>query len=421
MPDKTSLVGRISRLVSGSLLANLIVLVSTPLLARLYPPEAFGQLAVFISVTGLIATGLCLRLEQAVYLPRSRRRSAVLVLTGMLVASALAGLLQLLYLISGNWSGHSLAGRLNAWVPAAALALALYNLLANWAVREHLISLVNRTRVFRAVVQVATQLGLGLGGYSAGLVAGEVAGRGTGIAAPARRLLSGFVGAWPAPALLWRVLRRYRRFVLIGTPAALLNVAVMQSPAVLLAWFYSPAAAGLYFMTQRLVAAPMAIIGQAVAQAYTAELARRLQQSAPQAGRLYFRTVGWLGLLGGVPLCALAVVAPWGLPWLLGAEWQQAGLFVSVLLGFFIGQFVMSPLANSLNILDRQHWLFAWDALRLLLVLLAFWLPSRLGWPVWQALLCFSLVMAVSYVLLFFVIAHAIRQSAAAVRRAASG
>ena len=60
----------VATLVTGTGLAQLIPLAVTPVLSRLYPPEQFGVLALFISVVSslsVLATG---RYEFAIMLPR---------------------------------------------------------------------------------------------------------------------------------------------------------------------------------------------------------------------------------------------------------------------------------------------------------------------------------------------------------------
>ena len=56
-------------LVSGNTLAQLIPLLAEPVLTRLFPPEDFGLLALFISISSLFAIVATGRYELAVMLP----------------------------------------------------------------------------------------------------------------------------------------------------------------------------------------------------------------------------------------------------------------------------------------------------------------------------------------------------------------
>jgi len=62
------------KLASGTVLAQIISILSAPLLTRLFGPEAFGLAALFGSVSGIIGVVACLRYELSIMLPRPRRR-----------------------------------------------------------------------------------------------------------------------------------------------------------------------------------------------------------------------------------------------------------------------------------------------------------------------------------------------------------
>ena len=72
-------------LVSGNTVAQFIPLLAEPILTRLFPPEDFGLLALFISISSLfsiIATG---RYELAIMLPSKERDAMNLVGVSFLV------------------------------------------------------------------------------------------------------------------------------------------------------------------------------------------------------------------------------------------------------------------------------------------------------------------------------------------------
>jgi O-antigen/teichoic acid export membrane protein len=187
----------------------------------------------------------------------------------------------------------------------------------------------------------------------------------------------------------------------------------MQGAPVILGLYYSMAAAGLYFLVQRLMAAPLALVGQSVAQVLTAELGRRLSQNEGGCLRLFIKSSGGLLLIGGIPITLVGVFGEDVLPWLLGPEWKQAGAYLLALTPFFVGQFVMSPLANFLNILGRQGALLLWDGLRLVVALPGLILPGLFwDWEAEQSLWLFSALMALFYAGLWLLLFSCLRSRA---------
>ncbi len=73
---KTSFASDVLKLVSGTAFAQGLTICASPFLTRLYGPEAFGTLALFVSITSIIGAIACLRYELAIMLPESDEEAA---------------------------------------------------------------------------------------------------------------------------------------------------------------------------------------------------------------------------------------------------------------------------------------------------------------------------------------------------------
>ncbi len=87
----------ISILVGGTALSQLITLAVLPLLTRLYSPENFSSLAIFVSFSGIISVIGCLRFEMAVPIPESNEEGFTILVTALLI-SLLTSILTLILL-----------------------------------------------------------------------------------------------------------------------------------------------------------------------------------------------------------------------------------------------------------------------------------------------------------------------------------
>ena len=61
------------KLVTGTTFAQILVIVASPVLTRLFSPEAFGLLAIFTSITKVLGVVSCLRYQFAIMLPDEER------------------------------------------------------------------------------------------------------------------------------------------------------------------------------------------------------------------------------------------------------------------------------------------------------------------------------------------------------------
>ena len=56
--------------MSGTVIAQVIGLLITPILTRLYAADAFGEMALFMSISSIIGVVACLKYELAIVIPK---------------------------------------------------------------------------------------------------------------------------------------------------------------------------------------------------------------------------------------------------------------------------------------------------------------------------------------------------------------
>ncbi|HLN62509.1 MAG TPA: lipopolysaccharide biosynthesis protein [Symbiobacteriaceae bacterium] len=410
-------------LAGGTAVGQALVILTSPLLTRLYPPEQFGAFAVYTALLAIAIGAVALRYEVAIPLPETEAGAGNLLALCGLLSLATAGLTALAVWGLGDhlarWTGTpALQGFL--WLLPASLAMGgVAQSLDYWGTRRQAYPRITRAKLTETFTQVAAQLGLGALGLGApGLVLGRVGAQAAGNAVMA--------GAGVAAALrqvTWRgILQaayRYRRFPYLACGACLLNSVGLQLAPLLLASLYGPRVAGHFALSQRMVGVPMAMIGAAVAQVYAGEVAR-LGRGEPRAvWQLFVATGRKLLLLGAGPILLLGLIGPWLFSLVFGPEWQEAGHYTRLLIIMMLMQFVAVPLSYTLDAMERQDLQLAWDVGRILLVFGSLYASARLHLAAGTAMTLYGLAMTVSYGALLWVSALAIK-SARPDRRAAA-
>lgn len=380
-------------LAGGAAIAQGITVGITPALTRLFSPEEFGMLAVFTSALTILLAVSSLRYEFALPQVRNKKQAQTLVFL-CLGLVLLTGLLVLILLAVASLSGFAFLEELGfIWLlPVGIIFAGAFQVANYWAVREKAFSTLATANVNRSLFQAVAQVGMGLAGVGVlALVFGYVLSQAVG----AFKILSGVVRNTRLPS--WRRLRtlavRHKRFPLFSVPAGVLNVSALHLTPFLLIYLYGASSAGFFSLAQRAMGAPMAFLGMAIANVYLSELPR-IKESEP--GRLmsfYLRSCRNLFAIG-LPIVALAtLVLWWGVDLIFGAEWSKAAEFVVYLSPFFLGQFVVAPLSQTLNVLDRQDLQLTWDFCRLILPNAALVFGAGSGWGVEYSLGVYSLIM----------------------------
>jgi O-antigen/teichoic acid export membrane protein len=398
--------GGVVTLVAGTGFAQLIVILSSPILTRLYSPADYGAFAVAISVLSVLLTITCLRYEFAIPLPEADVEAANVLALCLVVAVCLSSIAAIVLWLAGGWLlrilGAPELGPYVMLIPLGQLGGGAVGALTFWAIRTRRFADIAAMRVTQSGVLVATQVGFGLLGAGApGLLVGDVSGR---IAGSNRLALAG----WRSHSSSFRQVsragimtaaRRYRRFPILSSPSAILNTLANQAPLLLLVALYSAQVGGQYALADRLCSLPLTLIAGAVAQVFVAESARLAHEQPEELRRLYRLTTVSLARTAFFPAVGLAVVAPLLAGPIFGSNWQQAGVYVAILAPMYYLTFVTTATGDVLSVLERQDLQLGRELLRFAFLASPIVVAAALGLPPVWAIVLLSVMGCTNYAL----------------------
>ena len=377
-----------AKIFAGTAVGQVLALASAPVLSRLFTPSDMGVLTIVTALAALMATIAALRLELAVPLPELERDARSLVAAGLISALLTAILGTALVAAYGDWATRAFRNpELETWLwfaPSIAAIMASYLVLNQLAVRQLRYGAVGRRNLLSSLTTVTTQLvagaaGIRPGGLVLGLATGQIVGA-FSLLLGSRSQHGGGRSAYSFRSILV-VVRRFRSFPLLLAPAGLLNALGLQLPLLLFAYYYGSAAAGWFGLTQRVLALPVMLIGQAVAQVYLGELTRDVRARGHRASQLFMRTSIRLAALALIGTTALLAFGPWLFGTAFGPDWRPSGDYARALALALGAQLVASPLSQTLIVLGHQYKQLAWDGLRLVMTVAAVACPAGIGLP----------------------------------------
>ncbi|MBZ0276196.1 MAG: oligosaccharide flippase family protein [Anaerolineae bacterium] len=414
---RRTFIANVMIVAGGAAFAQGLALIVSPLLTRLYTPDDLGVLGAFVSLFSIILTANSLSYEVAVPLPEDDETAAnLLALTLALLCLSTAIVIFIV------WGWHKqIANLINApalqfylWLlPLSLFAGGVYQVSQYWLVRKKHFTDITSTRVWQSVSMTGTQLGTGwIGSGVLGLLLGHTVGY----------ISSGIVSAryaWKSYRAVirqvnWRGMRvaarRYRRFPLFTSWSSAINVSGVMLPPLFITTLYGTQIGGWFTLSQRIVILPLTLIGTAIAQVYFGT-ASQLKHQNPRALQALFNKIALrLAIVGAVPAVVLLVAAPALFTTVFGANWQTAGEYVQLLAPVLWTQFIISPLSQTINIMERQDIQLAWDVGRLGVVLAVFGLAWRLNLDVTVTIALYTGGMFLLYLLLFFINVMIIRR-----------
>lgn len=404
------------RLTLATIIGQSCLLLASPILTRLYSPEDFGVLAVFASVIGIVSVFATLRYHLALPVALDQL-SALSLAVGSIVLTLLAGAVVGLLAIAGLGVLFSNGPTAINTIPpgyyaVGVISIGLFQVVSHWSIRDRNYSGLARARIVQAVSAVSAQVILGLlVAGPMGLLTGQVLGQGMGMFRLAREAVKDQISIIRkvTPLTVVQALNAYRRYPLYSAPAALLTNTNLQLLPLILAAAYSPELVGLYALGARLIKAPLQILGNSVSQIYLAELGARIAKSPKRLAQLFRRTTFSLAAIGAPPLLLLALFAPTIFELIFGLEWRQAGQYTRLLVPMYLVQFIVSPISQTLNALQRQRVLTYISAAQTGILIVLFVTSFVRPVSVEVVLIFYSLTMAFTYVVVGLISHRAIR------------
>ncbi|MGN8026960.1 oligosaccharide flippase family protein [Microbacterium sp. 22242] len=397
--------GRVGRgllaLVTGAALGQIILVASTPFIARLYGAAAFGAFSALVAATSVIGPAAALKFDVGIVLPADESQARRLLRMAMVSSAAVAVATGVgIWLLSFTSLGRSWA--LVPWAPlwggALVLATSLFTVLTQAALRERSYGVVAKRPLFQSLGTAAAQLGLGvIGALQVGLTAGFLFGRLFGFL-PLIKATKPLLKA-PDSGSYRETLREYVRLPTSLTAAALINSFGSNLPLLLIAAAFGDAATGEYGMAQRLVTLPATLLGASVAQVLGAELAQLLRERRAGAREIYRSTTIRLGAVAIVVGIAIVGLAPL-LPVFLGSDWSRTVPLAQALSLVAAAGLVGSPLSQVYTVYQSRATAIV-DIIRVAVVLGAWAIAHAYGLSLVESAWVLSIAQTLGYVLLW--------------------
>jgi len=358
------------KLVAGTAVAQLILILVAPILTRLYDPDEFGLFALYYALVSYGNSIASLRYEFAIPLPQDdedgrRLLYLTIVLTG-LFSTTLMCLLVLGHDAFVGWLGEPKFIGLLWVVPVGVFFESMRVACRQGAIRFKNYQSLAQNDAGQAMLRAASQIGLGAARLNGGLIFGDILGRIGGASALLLRAVPGFGHTILSTSLadLRRLAARYRRFAILSTPATFLNSATLYLPMVVITRVYGLTAAGFYALTQRLIGIPLLLLGKSILQVYFGRAAELRRTGTRSIERLFLRTFRGTFFVGFVVIAPIGLVGSWATPLVFGEAWTEAGVYLRILLPMYIVRFAANGVGPTLEVLERQDLALGREAFR---------------------------------------------------------
>lgn len=362
--------GHVAALMTGSVIAQAVPVLLSPVLTRIYVPDDFAAFALFMAVNAVISVVGAGRYDQAILLPRDEDDALNVVALSWLILGTLCLVLTTMigvsyHVLPADWM-VILHGDWLYLLPLAVFATASLQILASWNNRCGRFPQLAISRASQGVSATGAQCGLGYAGlHSTGLIWGWLAGQLIGMGMLLRANFQSLRAGLP------RVTRRrlvanasvYRRFPLLSTWGSLFDSGGAMMVLLIISHTFSSTITGLFSFTQRVLAMPLFLISNAIAQVLHQRIARMNNEDAAAILPCVLRTAA---ILAAIAVPFVAVLSLFGVElftFVFGPSWSEAGKYAA-LLSLAVGiRFIVSPLTVVLSLSHNIRSCVQWQVL----------------------------------------------------------
>lgn len=354
--EKSQFVKNAGFLMGGTAIAQVIILLASPIIARIYEPSVFGEFSVYIGGISVFVVISTLRYHLAIPIAKSESEALHLVIISVLsitLVTLFSVFLILLTPLREYFQGIVENDFVMWFFPLGVFFVALYQVANYWAIRRKIFKDIASTRVIQSVLLVIIQVSASTYGLLA-LIVGQIVGQTAG---GYRLFKKGDVLSKSRNinrAEMISVAKKYKKFPLLETWSSLLNTAGYHLPVMLLAFFFSSTSAGLYALANQILSIPVSLLGEAVGKVFISDLSDKFKNG--EAKDYIYEIISNLAKFCAPLFVIFAVFATDIFRGVFGPDWAEAGFFATLMSPWLYIVFIVSPIASSLLLVNKQEY-----------------------------------------------------------------
>lgn len=348
---------QIATLMSGTLMAQLVILGFIPIMTRLYTPAEFGIYSIFFSVSTILGMVSSWKYELAIMLPKSDRDAQALVFLSFLITFGMTLLVTVVIALFYDLLVVYFA-KLSfvLWlIPLAMFVFGTLQIFIAYSSRNQFYKKIASIQVANAVTTVTTQSISRYFFTSDGLVVGKIMGD----------LISLFLYIriyFKTQTLQLKSIsrrrvkanmKRYENFPKYQSINIFINAISQNIPSFLFLSLFSPEVVGFYALTVRVLQAPISLIGSSTKEVYY-QKASKMYAKGEDIYPLYKKTTLGLLKLFILPFLIIFFFGEEIFGFIFGAEWAVSGVIAQISIVWFLFTFINAPSVVSYNILGLQ-------------------------------------------------------------------
>lgn len=362
--SKRPFVRNVAIMATGTAAAQVVTMALSPFITRLYGPEAFGMLGVFMAVVGIVSPIAALTYPTAIVLPKSDddAKQLVRLSLGVSLAIALCSAILLVFFhrhIVDLFHIEEISSFLYL-IPFVILFSGFLQVTEQWLIRTKQFAITAKVTFIQAIIIQCSKVGIGfIHPVSAVLILLSVGGQ---LLKPL--MMMAFlkkqqknaeegINNFSNFASLKKLASLHKDFPLFRAPQVFINAVSSSLPLLMLTSFFGPAAAGFYSIGRTVLSIPSELIGKSVGDVFYPRISEAANNGENLTSLIKKATLT-LGAVGIVPYGIVVIFGPWLFGFVFGEEWVRAGEYARWVALWVFFMFINQPSVRALPVMSAQ-------------------------------------------------------------------
>lgn len=361
--SKKPFVRNVTILASGTAGAQAITMALSPIITRMYGPEAFGLMGSFMAIVSIVAPIAALTYPIAIVLPK-RDQDAKGLIHLSLIITAILSMISLIILVLFNkqivniFNLKEIAIYLYL-IPLVIIFAGFMQVAEQWLIRTKQFIINARVTFLQALIIDGSKVGIGFINPVASVLV-VLTTSANGLKAVMMIMFARKSGYRTNTSLkdknksLKILAKENYDFPLYRAPEVFLNAVSQGLPVLMLTAFFGPASAGFYTIGRTVLNIPSSLIGKSVGDVFYPRIAEAANNKENVTALIKKATLALAGI-GIFPFGLVILFGPFLFSFVFGSDWAIAGEYARwIALWSFFG-FMNRPSVRSLPVLSAQR------------------------------------------------------------------
>ncbi|MGE6716268.1 lipopolysaccharide biosynthesis protein [Peribacillus frigoritolerans] len=398
-------------LISGSLVAQAITILVSPILTRIFTPTELGVYALILTAESLFGSIICGRYDASIVSEPNKKNiypiiklSVLITLIFSIIASLGYGFFY--FVMEEEYRSYSYA---IIFIFVMLVLNGLIRILEAYNNRYKEYKVMTSVYVLRTSVQNFGTVILGFLKFSVfGMLISHTAGMFFGFKKQSTTIKPHLNEIWASSkSEMVAVMKSHYRQPLYSAPAMFANRFSYASIMLFVESLFGLTALGFYSISYKVLGLPLTVMSNNIAKVFFQEASREYDETGKFINS--FKKTSIILFLIAIPMVlSLYFLAPFAFEIVFGSGWNQAGVYVQILAPMFGIRLIVNTVAFGLQVVKKQHLELGLQLLFIIASISCFIIAKLMALNINQYLMSITVLFSLIYIIYYlFVMKYA--------------